>query len=131
MYHGAFERNFDTLKPGATEFEGSDGKVHAIPAWPASADGVKVGYMEKSGKKFHIVRVVYGDADVVLKNSVVIDLARHFGYGKRLGPEPTLVEDDGLMVTLLEDVLRKNPEQGAELMPIRAAVKTAARSRTK
>jgi hypothetical protein len=123
MYQGSYERNFENFKPGATHFEGADGESNPIPAWPGSADGVRIGYMEKAGKKFFIVRVQYGDADVVLRNPLVIDLARYFGYGKRLGPEPTLIEDDALIVTLLEDVLRKNPEQSNELLPVRAALK--------
>lgn len=127
MYQGSYERNFENLKPGATEFEGADGQTYAIPAWPSSANGVRIGYMEKTGKKFFIVRLQYGESDVVLKDPLVIDLARYFGYGKRLGPEPTLVEDDALIVTMLEDALRKNPEQSSELLPIRAAVKGAPR----
>jgi hypothetical protein len=125
MYQGAYERNFATLKPGATEFEGADGQKHAIPPWPNSADGVRIGYMERAGKKFLVVRLQYGDTDVVLKHGIVIDLARHFGYGKRLGPEPTLVEDDALIVTLIEDVLRKNPEQSHALLPVREVLKRA------
>lgn len=125
MYHGSFERNFVALKPGTTSFEGSDGAMHPIPAWPASADGMRIGYMEKSGKKFMIVRVQRGNTDIVLKNELVIDLPRHFGHGKRLGPEPTLIEDDGLMVGLLEDLIRKNPEQATELMRLRTELKTA------
>ncbi|HKS05279.1 MAG TPA: hypothetical protein VJR92_03115 [Gemmatimonadaceae bacterium] len=125
MYHGSFERNFVALKPGTTSFEGSDGGMHPIPAWPASADGMRIGYMEKTGKKFMIVRVQRGNTDIVLKNELVIDLPRHFGHGKRLGPEPTLIEDDGLMVGLLEDLIRKNPEQATELMRLRTELKTA------
>lgn len=127
MYQGSYERNFEKLKPGTTEFEGHDGDMHAIPPWPKSADGLRIGYMEKAGKKFHVVRLQYADTDVVLKNSMVIDLARHFGYGKRLGPEPTLIEDNALMVTLVEDVLRKNPHLSDALMPVRAALKMASR----
>jgi hypothetical protein len=125
MYHGSFERNFVALKPGTTSFEGSDGAMHQIPAWPASADGMRIGYMEKAGKKFMIVRVQRGNIDIVLKNELVIDLPRHFGHGKRLGPEPTLIEDDGLIVGLLEDLIRKNPEQATELMQLRTDLKTA------
>jgi hypothetical protein len=123
MYHGAFERNFGKLKAGATTFEGSDGAQHELAPWPKAADGIHIGYMEKPGKKFFVVRVQFGATDVVLKKELVIDLARHFGYGKRLGPEPTIVEDDGLMVTLLEDVIRVNPEQSAELMTIRRQIR--------
>lgn len=127
MYHGAFERNFQNLKPGATTFEGSDGATHPIPAWPQGADGVCIGYMEKPGKKFMAVRVVYGKTDVVLGTELVLDAARHMGYGKRFGAAPTLVDDDGIMITLLEDIMKKNPAQGDQLMPIRKQLKTPAK----
>ena len=124
MYHGAFERNFANRKPGATTFEGSDGAQHQIPAWPPGADGVCIGYMEKPGKKFFAVRVVHGKNDIVLKEEQVLDAARHMGHGKRFGAAPTLVDDDGIMITLLEDIMRKNPSQGDALMPIRKLLKT-------
>src|SRR4051812_5950359 len=38
MYVGGFERNFQNLTPETNSFEGSDGKLHPYPAWPASAD---------------------------------------------------------------------------------------------
>ncbi len=123
MYHGAFERNFGKMKAGATTFEGSDGSSHPIPAWPSGADGVCIGYMEKAGKKFMATRVVHGSVDVVLGEGLVLDVARHMGHGKRFGAAPTLVDDDGIMITLLEDIMKKNPAQGAALMPIRAKLK--------
>jgi len=123
MYQGGFERNFPNLKPGTTTFEGTDGTSHPIPAWPAGADGVCIGYMEKAGKKFCAVRVVHGNAEVVLKDEMVLDAARHMGHGKRFGAEPTLVDDDGIMITLLEDIMKKNAAQGDALMPMRKMLK--------
>ena len=123
MYHGAFERNFSNLKPWATSFEGSDGATHQIPAWPSGADGVCIGYMEKAGKKFMAVRVAYGKTDVVLQNEIVLDAARHMGYGKRFGAKPTLVDDDAIMITLLEDIMKKNVSQADALLPIRRRLK--------
>ena len=123
MYQGAFERNFSKLKPGATSFEGSDGTAHQIPAWPAGADGVCIGYMEKTGKKFCAVRVVYGKTDVILKNELVLDSGSHMGHGRRFGPTPTLVDDDGIMVMVLEDIMKRNPAQGDALMPLRKMLK--------
>jgi hypothetical protein len=123
MYHGAFERNFANLKPGASTFEGSDGSSHQIPAWPAGADGVCIGYMEKTGKKFCAVRVVFKGTDIVLKDELVLDAATHMGHGKRFGAKPTLVDDDAIMVTLLEDIMKRNPTQGDALMPIRKMLK--------
>jgi hypothetical protein len=123
MYHGGYERNFPKLKPGAKTFEGTDGAEHQIPAWPSGADGVCIGYMEKAGKKFMAVRVVHGSADVVLPDAMVIDAGRHMGHGKRFGAAPTLVDDDGIMMTLLEDIMKKNPGTANALMPIRQKLK--------
>ncbi|MDA1080547.1 MAG: hypothetical protein O2973_02550 [Gemmatimonadetes bacterium] len=123
MYHGGFENNFGKMKSGATSFEGSDGQAHPIPAWPSGADGVCIGYMEKTGKKFMAVRVVHGSTDVVLQDGVVLDAARHMGYGKRFGAAPTLVDDDGIIIMLLEDIMKKNPGQATPLLPIRSMLK--------
>ena len=46
MYHGGFERNFRKLASGTSTFEGTDGNVHDIPAWPTSANGLRFAYME-------------------------------------------------------------------------------------
>lgn len=127
MYHGGFERNFSRVTPGFSSFEGTDGKVHDIPAWPASADGLCFGYMEKAGKKFCVVRVRYGADDIALKNEMVIDPGRHTGFGHRLGPEPTLVEDDAVALTLLEDIAKKNTDSADALLNIRAKFKAAAK----
>lgn len=127
MYHGGFERNFSNLKPGATTFEGTDGASHQILPWPSGADGVCIGYMEKAGKKFMVVRVVHGSTDVVLPDPLVIDPARHMGHGRRFGAAPTLVDDDGILITVLEDVMKKNPGTANALMPIRQKLKTPAK----
>lgn len=122
MYHGGLERNHPSLKPGATTFTGTDGYVHELPAWPESAF-VRFGYMEKHGKKFCVVRVADAKADVVLKTEQVIEPGRHMGFGVRLSPEPTMVEDDAAIVVLLEDIIKKNEDQAAELMGIRDRLK--------
>jgi hypothetical protein len=127
MYHGGFERNFKGLTVGARSFEGTDGNVHTLPAWPSSADGLRFGYMEKAGKKFCVVRVLYGADDVVLKNELIIDPGRHTGFGHRLGPEPTLVEDDDVALVLLEDVIKRNADMPDALLNIRARYKVAAK----
>ncbi len=126
MYHGGFERNFSRVAPGFSSFEGTDGKVHELPAWPSSADGLRFGYMEKAGKKFCVVRVLYGSDDIVLKNELAIDPGRHTGFGQRLGPEPTLVEDDAVALVLLEDIAKKNADAADALLNIRARFKAAA-----
>jgi hypothetical protein len=130
IYHGGFERNFPTLKAGATSFTGTDGAEHALQPVPAEVNGVRVWYMEKAGKKFAAVRVQHGDNDVVLKNEVLIDPARHMGYGNRFAPEPTLVESE-LMATLLADIMAKNPDQRNELAKIRSSFSLTAQQQGK
>ncbi|AHG89805.1 hypothetical protein J421_2268 [Gemmatirosa kalamazoonensis] len=118
MYHGGFDRNHPLLKPGASTFQGSDGSERVLPPWPAEARGARIGYMERSGKKFVAVRVLDDQADVVLAHPVLIDETRHLGYGKRFGAEPTIIQDETARV-LLEDLIERNPEQRAELIAIR------------
>ena len=120
IYQGGFERNFPTLKPGATTFQGTDGGVHQLPPKPDDVDGVIVGYMEKAGKKFAAVRVQQGTNDVVLGHELLIDPARHMGYGHRFSPEPTIVDDEA-MGALLGDIMAKNPDQRNELTKIRSS----------
>lgn len=118
MYHGAFEANFSSMKPGAKTFLGSDGSNKVIPDWPEEATGLRIGYMEKAGKKFVAVRVMYGKSDVMLENELVITPATHMGYGKRFSPEPTIIDDEHAQ-QLLKDIAKKNPNQRAELKAIR------------
>lgn len=118
MYHGGLERNLPALKPGATTFTGTDGYSHDLPAWPASAY-LRFGYMEKAGKKFCVVRVADGESDVVVSNEQVIEPGRHLSFGVHMSPEPTLVEDDTTVMTLLEDLIKKNEAQAPELLKIR------------
>ena len=125
MYVGGFERNFPKLTTSTTSFDGTDGQPHPYQPWPASADGLRISYMEKHGKKFVAVRVADGKSDVVLKNELVMVPGEHFGYGTRLSGEPTLVEDDNAMLKLLEDITKKNMEVSAELLNIRARLKAA------
>jgi len=120
IYHGGFESNFHSLKPGATTFVGTDGAEHVLQPVPPEIRGVCVWYMEKTGKKFVAVRVQHGDDDVVLKNEVLLDPARHMGYGNRFAPEPTQVESE-LMATLMADIMAKNTDQRNELAKIRSS----------
>src|SRR5438105_15314505 len=119
-YHGSFEHNFAGLKPGATTFKGTEGGEHPLPATPVGVDGVRVGYMEKPGKKFFAVRVQQGKRDVVLKNELLLDPSRHMGHGKRFGAEPTVIPDE-IAAVLLEDIMAKNPDQKNEIAAIRAS----------
>ena len=125
MYVGGFERNFPKLTTSTTSFDGTDGQTHAYQPWPTSADGLRVSYMEKHGKKFVAVRVSDGTSDVVLKNEMVMVPGEHFGFGTRLSGEPTLVDDDTAMLKMLEDIIKKNHDSSAELLNIRARFKAA------
>lgn len=111
-YAGAFERNYDRLRPGTTTYIGSNGTEHEL-LWPIDIDGIRVSYMEKAGKKFYAVRVQYDDHDIVLRDPVHIESARHMN-NRRLTPEPSVVTDDEVS-TLLDDIIRCNPEQEPDL----------------
>lgn len=113
MYQGSFETNYSALKAGTGSFKATDGTEHSLPDWPKEVNGVKVGYMEKSGKKFYAVRVQFEGHDIVLKNPLLLDPARHLG-SKRFAPEPTTIADK-TAETLLDDMIEKNPEQKKEL----------------
>jgi len=113
MYQGSFENNQSGLQPGTSAFRGTDGTEHRIPEWPKDVDGVKVGYMEKSGKKFYAVRVQFEKYDIILQNPVLLDQMRHLG-SKRFAPEPTVVNDT-IAEALLDDMIERNPEQKDEL----------------
>jgi hypothetical protein len=126
MYVGGFERNFPTLTSATTAFEGSDGRSHPYAPWPSSADGLRIHYMEKAGKKFVAVRVADDTSDVVLQNEMVMVPGEHFGYGVRLSPEPTLVEDDLVILKMLEDITKKNVAVSGELLQMRARLKARA-----
>jgi len=126
MYVGGFERNFPNLSTSTTSFTGTDGKEHAYQPWPSSADGLRLSYMEKHGKKFVVVRVGDDKSDVVLKNEMVMVPGEHFGFNTRLGSEPTLVTDDTAILKMLEDIAKKNAEHkevSDELLNIRARFK--------
>ena len=127
MYVGGFEKNFPTLSPSTDAFEGSDGRTHPYTAWPSSANGLRVHYMEKTGKKFVVVRVADDASDVVLQNEMVMVPGEHFGFGVRLSGEPTLVEDDRAILKLLEDVIKKNADVSDQLLPMRTRLKEAAK----
>ena len=113
MYNGAFELNYSNLRPGTTTYKTTDGDERPLPAWPEKVDGVRVGYLEKSGKKFFAVRVQYGDHDIVLEHPVYLDPLRHMN-NRRFTPQPILVNDDEAS-SLLDDIIRENPERQPEL----------------
>jgi hypothetical protein len=113
MYNGAFEKNHATLRPGATSYVGTDGDTRPLPPWPDAIDGMRIGYMEKNGKKFFAVRLQYGDTDIVLENPLALDPLVHMG-NRRFSADPTLVGDEEAS-QLLDDVIRENPDRQPEL----------------
>ncbi len=125
MYVGSFERNFKSLTNTSTSFTGSDGNAHSYPAWPATANGLRISFMEKSGKKFVAVRVADDTSDVVLQNELVLVPGEHFGFGVHLSGEPVSVEDNIAIMKLLEDIIKKNIDHSTELLEIRARFKAA------
>jgi hypothetical protein len=113
VYHGAFELNYDQLAPGSTSYTATGGGTRPIERTPAAIDGVIVGYMERSGKKFIAVRVRFEEHDIVLRSPVVLDPLRHLG-NRRFSPRPVEIQDSVASV-LLDDIITQNPEQQTEL----------------
>jgi hypothetical protein len=125
IYVGSFETNFANLTNTTDSFQGSDGNMHPYPAWPSSVDGLRICYMEKTGKKFVAVRIADDKSDIVLKNEMVLLPGQHFGFGVRLSGEPTSVEDDSTILQLLEDIIKKNADNAGDLLNMRARFKAA------
>lgn len=113
MYSGAYESNYPNLRPGTTTYTTTEGDERPLPEWPSDIDGVRVSYMEKTGKKFFAVRLQHEDHDIVLENPVAIDPLRHMG-NRRFAAEPVTVSDDEASA-LLDDVIRENPEKQREV----------------
>ncbi len=113
MYNGAFEKNYPALRPGSASYVATDGATHPLPAWPDKIDGVRVGYMEKAGKKFFAVRVQHDNADIVLENPVSMDPLKHMG-NRRFSADPVEVTDEEASA-LLDDIIRDNPDRQPEL----------------
>lgn len=113
MYQGSYEQNYGGLRAGTSTFTATDGTTRPLPEWPGDVDGLRVGYMEKTGKRFLAVRLQFEDRDIVLKEPVVLEQMRHLG-SRRFSPEPTVIDDE-LASTLLDDIIRQNPDQKDEL----------------
>ncbi len=113
MYQGNYEDNYPALKPGATSYRGTDGAEHRIPDWPKAVNGVRVGYMEKAGKKFFAVRLQFEGHDIILKEPLLLDQSRHLG-SHRFSPEPTVIGDE-LATHILDDISERNPEQRRDI----------------
>lgn len=113
VYHGAFEHNYESLKPGARTYVASNRKPPAVSIAQPNVDGIVIGYMERAGKRFLAVRVRFEDRDVILATPVVLDRIRHLG-GRRFSPRPVEITDD-LISGLMDDILGANPGQEPEL----------------
>jgi hypothetical protein len=112
MYSGSYETNYNDLAPGSTSYKTTEGKEASLD-WPDKIDGIRVSYMEKSGKKFYAVRVQHDEHDVILENPVHLDPERHMN-NRRLTAKPLSVTDDEASA-LLDDIIRDNPDKQAEL----------------
>jgi hypothetical protein len=113
VYHGAFEVNYDRLEPGGASYTSTDGSAVPIDKVPDSVDGMVVGYMERTGKKFTAVRVRFEEHDIVLRSPVVLDPLRHLG-NRRFSARPVVIQDNVASV-LIDDIIAQNPDQQTEL----------------
>ncbi|HEY3595735.1 MAG TPA: hypothetical protein VGL13_17735, partial [Polyangiaceae bacterium] len=98
---------------GTTTYKTTEGEDRPLPPWPGNIDGIRVGFMEKSGKKFYAVRVQYDSHDIVLENPVSIDPMRHTN-NRRLTADPLSITDDEAS-QILDDVIRDNPDKQPQL----------------
>jgi hypothetical protein len=122
-FEGSFEQNFQTLRPGADGYLADDGTRQSALAWPAEADGLRFGFMEKEGKRFVAVRVGNADQEVVLEHPVRLDPSRHLG-GRRFSAAPIPIGDEPAGA-LLGDILDANFDQRVELVALRDWVRRA------
>ena len=113
VYHGSYELNFERLAPGNASYTATDGDLRPLAPVPGSVDGLVVGYMERTAKKFAAVRLRFEDHDIVLQNPVMLDPMRHMG-NRRFSPRPVVIQDD-VASALVDDILTANPDQQTEL----------------
>lgn len=122
-FEGSFEQNFSALRPGTKGYLADDGTRQSALEWPAEADGLRFGFMEKQGKRFVAVRVGNPEQEVVLENPVRLDPTRHLG-GRRFSATPIPIGDEPAGA-LLGDMLDANGGQRAELTALRDWVRRA------
>jgi len=125
-FEGGFERNFESLRAGAREYEGDDGVRHQPVPWPAEANGVRFGFMEQRGKRFLAVRLQYDDEEIVFGHPVRLDPVRHLG-GRRFSARPIPLAD-GPAGALFADIVDLNPELREQLTAIRERIRLALRN---
>jgi hypothetical protein len=113
IYQGALERNFEHLGDGSSTYIATDGTPRLVAPRPPTVDGIVIGYMERTGKKFSVVRLQFEDSDISLRNPVPLDRMRHMG-NRRFSPQPVLLSDE-LVSVLRDDILAQNSPQQVEL----------------
>jgi hypothetical protein len=113
VYHGAYELNFEGLRPGSMSYVATDGIARPLAEVAPDVDGVVFDYMERTGKKFTAVRLRFEDHDVVLRHPIVLEPLRHMG-NRRFSPRPVVIQDD-VASALIDDIIAANPEQQTEL----------------
>jgi hypothetical protein len=113
VYHGSYELNFDQLRSSATSYTSTDGTARALETRPADADGVVFFYMERTGKKFAVVRLQFEVHDIVLQNPIVLEPMRHMG-NRRFSARPVVIRDD-VASALLDDIIAANQQQQTDL----------------
>jgi hypothetical protein len=125
LYIGAFETNFSNLTPASNSFVSTSGSTVPYPAWPEAADGLRIGFMEQTGKNFVAVRFIDDTEDVVLQHEMILIPGQHFSFGVRLSGEPVSVEDDTVILQLVEDAAKKNAgtPAGEAMLRVRARLK--------
>jgi hypothetical protein len=125
LYIGAFETNFPNLTTETSSFVSTSGATVPYPAWPESANGLRIGFMEQTGKNFVAVRFIDDTEDVVLQHEMILIPGQHFGFGVRLSGEPVSVEDDTAILQLVEDAAKKNAgtPAGEAMLRVRARLK--------
>ena len=130
MYTGAYESNYSGLKAGANSYSTTDGSKAEIK-WPDKIDGVRVSYMEKSGKKFYAVRVQHGAHDIVLVFLVFFVLVCFLFFWWLSSVALSVTDDEAS--ALLDDIIRENPDKQRELATMISEIniaRRAARSQT-
>src|SRR5258708_5227116 len=106
IYQGSYELNFSRLAPGTRSYRSTDGVDRPLDLPPSGVDGIVIGYMERTGKKFSAVRIQFEDRDIVLHKPVALEPMRHMG-GRRFAAQPIALPDD-LASVLLDDAIARN-----------------------
>jgi hypothetical protein len=93
---------------------------------PLEVDGIVLGYMDRAGRAFAVVRVLFDSHDLILERPTQLATARHLGR-QRLSA--TTVLNDTQASLLIDDVIECNPSQVMEIGSLLAAVNQVRRQR--